>query len=669
MKLLYLLVVFASLLSAETGEFRIHMILHAIGYERYSLLPGAGAITLNTTIEFTDRANTRTTSAMLRMKSDYTPLQLSILQSSNPQLPSRQLSNKDKPDSVTIENGSATVHENGTTRTFAPPRRYFTIFGQSPFAPQMMMLRYWTAHGKPATLPILRAGAAAEPIEIKLQGHDTIPLNGKRTTVDRYTVANLAFGREIVWMNHRGDLVAAMTFAGGLPMEAVRTEYDPALPQLYRSGVAQQMTDLKALAHQVPPERTGAFAIAGATLVDATGAPPIEDSLVIVRNGRIAAVGTRASLPLPRGLPVVEAKAQTLLPGLWEMHIQASGVEFGPALLAAGITTARDCGGEFDYLVAQRNATEKENVPSPRMLLAGLVDAGGLRAFGNVTAETPEQGRTVVDRYRAAGFRQIKLYTYLSPEVIQAICAEAHRLGMTVTGHVPQALTTFEGIEAGMDQINHLNYISNMLRPSDAPPGTSRPPVDVNSAEARKAIAFLKAHHTVVDPTAGWGEMASHSKEVDVASFEPGILHAPFVLDAKFRGMGNAATTAAQIKTRMAQNLELIQALHKAGIPIVPGSDTGLPGYGLLRELELYVQAGFTPLEAIQSATIVSARAMGLDRDSGTIEVGKRADLILVDGAPLANMADLRNVKRVITDGRLYDTAPLWRSVGFHPIQ
>ena len=656
MKLLSLLVVFASLLSAETGEFRIHMILHAIGYERYSLTPTADGITLNTTIEFTDRANTPTTSATLRMKSDYTPLQLSILQSSS----------KDKPDSVTLESGAATVHEYGATRTFAPPQRYFTIFGPSPFAAQMMMLRYWTAHGKPLSLPMLRASAAAEPIEIKLRGHDTVPLNGKRTTVDRYTVANLAFGREILWMNHRGDLVAAMTFAGGLPMEAVRTEYDPAFPPLYRSGVAQEVADLKALARQVPPERTGAFAIAGATLVDATGAPPIKDSLVILRNGHIAAIGTRASIPLPRGMPVIEAKAQTLLPGLWEMHIHASGVEFGPALLAAGITTARDCGGEFDYLVALRKAIENEKVPSPRMLLAGLVDAGGLRAFGNVTAETPEQGRTVVDRYHAAGFEQIKLYTYLSPEVIKAICAEAHRLGMTVTGHVPQALSTFEGIEAGMDQINHLNYISNMLRPPGVP-GTPRPLFDVNSAEAQKAIVFLKTHHTVVDPTAGWGEMASHSKEVDVASFEPGILHAPFVLDAKFRGMGNPDTTAAQMKTRMAQNLDLIGALHTAGIPIVPGSDTGLPGYGLLRELELYVEAGFTPLEAIQSATIVSARAMGLDHDSGMIEVGKRADLILVDGNPFTNITDLRNVKRVITNGRLYDTPPLWQSVGFHP--
>ena len=99
----------------------------------------------------------------------------------------------------------------------------------------------------------------------------------------------------------------------------------------------------------------------------------------------------------------------------------------------------------------------------------------------------------------------------------------------------------------------------------------------------------------------------------------------------------------------------------------MPGSDTGLPGYGLLREFEPYVEASFTPLEAIQSATVVSALAMGLDRDSGTVEPGKRADLILVNGNPLANIADLRKVSRVIIAGRLYNTAPLWQSIGFHP--
>jgi len=641
-----LLVFLAVSLHAESGSFTIHMILHAIGEERYEATAGEGGLTLKSTFEYSDRGMKRSTAAALRMKSDYTPEGLEVTGGA--------------ARTVTVAGGMAEIQEDKDKRSAAAPARYFTIFGASPFAVQMAMMRYWLAHGKPAELPVLRASAAADPIRIEAAGHDSIRVEGKAVALDRYTVANLMFGREILWMNGEGQLAAAMTFAGGLPMEAVRSEYEAALPQLFRAGVAQEMADLAAIEKQVPPERTGGFAIVGATLVDATGAAPVPDSAVVVRDGRIVAAGPRGRVTIPRGMAVVDAKGQTLLPGLWEMHTHFSGVEFGPALLGAGITTARDCGGEFDYLVAQRDEVEKRNGLGPRMLLAGLVDAGGLKAFGHVTAETPDEGRAVVDRYHAAGFQQMKLYTFLTPDVISAIAVEAHRVGMSVTGHVPQALNAFQGVEAGMDQINHLNYVSTVMRT----PGGGRGAIDVNSEAAQKAIQFFKAHGTVVDPTAGWGEMSGHSKEVDAASFEPGVAKAPFTLESKFRGMGGN-TTAEQMRTRMAQTTAVIGTLFRAGIPIVPGTDTGLVGYGLDRELELYVQAGMTPMEAIQSATIVSARAMKLDADSGTVEAGKRADLILVNGDPVANISDLRKVVRVVANGRMYDCGRLWESVGF----
>ncbi len=549
----------APLLRAETGDLTIHMILHAIGTEHYEIAAGDGGLVLNTTFEYSDRGNQRTTSAELRMKGDYTPLRLET---------------KGRPEAV--EPGGVL------------PERYFTVLGASPFAIQMAMMRYWSGHGKPALLPVVRREPNAAPVRIEAVGRDTITVGGRAVLLQRYTIANLMFGREVLWMNAAGELAAAMTFAGGLPMEAVRTEYEAALMPLYRAGVAQEMADLAALGRAVPAERTGAFAITGARLVDATGAAPVDDSVVIVRDGRIAAAGARGRVTIPRGMAVVDGAGKTLLPGLWEMHTHYSGVEFGPALLGAGITTARDCGGEFDYLVAQRDAIEKNGALGPRLLLAGLVDAGGLKAFGHVTAETPEEGRAVVNRYHAAGFQQIKLYTFLQPDVIRAIAAEAHRLGMTVTGHVPQAFNAYEGVEAGMDQINHLNYVSTIMRTPGAARGA---PVDVDSEAARKAVQFLKDHRMVVDPTAGWGEMAGHSKEVNVDTFEPGIARAPFVLDVKFRAMGGN-TTAAQMQDRMSNTLAVIGALHKAGVTIVPGSDTGLVGYGLLRELELYVQRG-----------------------------------------------------------------------------
>jgi imidazolonepropionase-like amidohydrolase len=632
----------------EKGAFTLHLILHAVGDE-ITRAPDA-SLQLKISSEETDRGNKRTVTADLLLNPDLTPARY--------ELKSRVTS------SMSLDRGASivTVREDDRERSFPAPPRYFVGFGNAPFSVQMMLMRYWTAHDKPARLPILHAAVGAPDAQIEFAGRDSIKLEGRNVSLDRYTIANLQFGREILWLDPTGRLAAAITFAGGLPVEAIRTEYEPAFDQLFRAGVAGQMRVLAALERQAPPVRTGAFAIAGATLFDATDRAPVPDSVVIVRDGRVAAAGPRAGIAIPKGMPVIDVAGKTLLPGLWEMHTHYSGVEFGPAYLGAGVTTARDCGGEFEFLVAARDAIAKRQELGPRLLLAGLVDAGGPTGFGAVFADTPAEARDVVARYRAAGFEQIKLYTYLKPDIIAVLAAEAHRAGMTVTGHVPAALNAFQGVEAGMDQINHLNYVSQMMRE----PGT-RSPIDFSSDRARLAIRFFREHHTVIDPTAGWGEMAGHTKDLDVPSFEPGIAKAPFALFSKFTNMGTPAAGSAAFQARMAESLKVIGALYRGGVTIVPGSDTGLIGYGLHRELELYVQAGMSPADAIRAATIVSARAMKLDGDSGTVEPGKRADLILVDGNPLERIGDIRKVSHVVANGRLYESAALWQSVGFRP--
>jgi imidazolonepropionase-like amidohydrolase len=221
-------------------------------------------------------------------------------------------------------------------------------------------------------------------------------------------------------------------------------------------------------------------------------------------------------------------------------------------------------------------------------------------------------------------------------------------------------MNAFEGIADGMDQINHLQFVIRAMNPDG-----SVDPVDLNSEQSKKMIALLKERQIVVDPTNDWGEMAGHPKDVDVASFEPGINSAPFTLASKFRGMGVPAAEAAKFHERMDTNRKVLHALIEAGVPIVPGSDTGLLGYGLDRELELYVEAGMTPMQAIQSATMVSAQVMKLDKESGSIEVGKRADLVLIKGNPDKNISDIRKVASVITNGRMYDSHKLAQSVGF----
>jgi imidazolonepropionase-like amidohydrolase len=294
-----------------------------------------------------------------------------------------------------------------------------------------------------------------------------------------------------------------------------------------------------------------------------------------------------------------------------------------------------------------RDTVATGNGLGPRVLLAGLVDGDAPAAFGAVVASTPEQGRAVVDRYKAAAFDQMKLYSLLQPDVVAAITARAHELGMSITGHVPMSLGLAKAVEAGMDHVAHLPING-----------------DPQSAQTRAIIALLAKHKTVIDPTLPWNELLGHAPETTLESFEPGFVHAPPALLANYRSVKND-TDAATAKRRVRESGAMVKALFDAGVPIVAGTDGGLPGYSLLRSLEMYVEAGLTPMQAIESATRVPAESMGLGQTTGTIEVGKRADMILLSADPLTNIANIRKVQRIFANGRGLDPILLWQLAGF----
>jgi imidazolonepropionase-like amidohydrolase len=304
-------------------------------------------------------------------------------------------------------------------------------------------------------------------------------------------------------------------------------------------------------------------------------------------------------------------------------------------------------GGEEPYLIALRDTVNGGRGLGPHVLLAGLVDGDGAGGFGATVAATPEQGRTVVDHYHALGFNQMKLYTLLQPAVVSAITARAHELGMTVTGHVPTSLGLTRAVEAGMDHIAHLPING-----------------DPQSPQTRATIELLARRKTVLDPTLPWNELLGHAPETTLESFEPGFAHAPPALLANYRSVKND-TDAATAKRRVHESEVMVKALFDAGVPIVAGTDGALPGYSLLRSLEMYVEAGLTPMQAIESATRVPAESMGLAKDSGTIEPGKRADLIVLNADPLANISNIRKLRFVIANGRVLEPSKLWAAAGF----
>jgi imidazolonepropionase-like amidohydrolase len=528
----------------------------------------------------------------------------------------------------------------------------------------MMLIRYWAAHGKPKRLKTLPGGE----VTIEHTGSDTIETDGKQHKLERYSVGGIIWGRETLWLDGQGQLVALITIDSGMnPFEAIREGYEAALPIFVTKATNDRLAALSEISRRFSSEPKDKIAIVGGTMIDATGRPPVSDSVIVIEKNRIVAAGPRSQVKIPKGATVIDARGKAVLPGLWDMHAHFNQVEWGPAYLAAGVTTVRDCGNEFEFEVAVRDAINSGRGIGPRLLLAGFIESDHPDDIGIIRANTPEEARAVVGRYKNAGFDQIKIYNSVRPDLVPVITAGAHRLGLTVTGHVPRGMNPFQAVEAGMDQINHIGFIYRAMTRTGANQQGAPPKIDLESAEARRDIQFFKEHGTVVDPTLANYELSLRSTDVPIESFEPSIKKVAKELIAPLRGSGVPPAEAANARTRFEQYLALVGALHRAGVPIVAGSDTWVPGHTLHRELELYVKAGLTPMEAIQAATIVPARAMKMEKEVGTIEVGKRADLIIIDGNPLESVSNIRKVRRVVTNGRIYDCAQLWRSAGFQP--
>jgi imidazolonepropionase-like amidohydrolase len=647
----------------EQGTFTLHKLEQPIGEETYEIRRDGDSVTARIDFKFTDRSAPVPLSTGFRSAPDLTPRSFEIK--------GRTARRVTIDESVSID--GRTVHlrtRDKQTDTPVPSGPFFTIAGYAPTTMQMLMVRYWAEHGSPSQLPTLPRGS----VKIESRGQDTVHIGTRDATLDRYTVEGLIWGRETLWFDSNRDLVAAITTDAEFDnFEAIRDGYESALGDFVGRAGSDNMNALADIAKSIPGSRGSTLAIVGATLIDGTGSAPVVDSAVVIRNGRINAVGPRSRVKIPKGANVINAKGKFLLPGLWDMHAHFAQVEWGPIYLAAGVTTVRDCGNEFEFITAVRDAIAHNRGLGPRLLLAGEVDGSSPLAIGVQRVDTPEQARQWTIRLHDAGFQQMKIYNSVKIEELKVIAEEAHRLGMTVTGHIPQGLTAFQAIEAGQDQINHIQFVVDMMHAS-FPRGMSGPDavraaadLDLDSPDAKKAVAFLKNHHTVVDPTMANSELTTATTAMPPARFEPGVAKVAPELAQPLTDVEPPSEHSQTGERAFQKELAVVGLLHRAGIPIVAGTDGTVPGHSLHREIELYVHSGFTPMEAIQAATIVPARAMNLEKDSGTVEQGKRGDVILISGDPLADIRNTRNVEYVVTSGTMYHTTELWQAVGFQP--
>jgi len=633
----------------ESGTYRLYKFEQAIGDETYTITREDDSLVLTDKFLFTDRGSRVPLETVFRAAADLTP---------------RSFESNGK--SSRLSNVNVDVRAQQATT----PKQFFVINGYSPVAQQMLMLRYWLRHGSPVPLPIVPQGN----VEIRKRGIERVSVNGTAATLTRYSISGLIWGREVVWLDAKQRLVALVGNDAEFDhFEATAAGYESLLPNFVSKAAQDGMTALAEMSQALRVAQKGPLAIVGATLIDGTGRTPLPDSVVVVNNGRIVSVGTRGSSRIPDGATVFDATGKTLLPGLWDMHAHFEQVEWGPIYLAAGVTTVRDVANELEFIVAVRNALREGRGLGPQMLLAGVVDGSGPTAVGVERVDSRADAERWVAEYKKAGFEQMKIYSSVKLDEVKAVSEVAHRAGMTVTGHIPNGMDIFQGVEAGMDQVNHIQYLLAPLAPQP-PDGASRDArlqalasVDVNGPEARREIEFLKQHNTVVDPTLALYEWIYHPADQPVSTFEPGVTRVAPELAQPLNNSGVPVEAVAVSRRIFDNSVAMVGALHKAGVRVVAGTDQAIPGHSLHREIELYVQAGFTPLEAIQAATVVPAQVMGLDKEVGTIEVNKRADLIVLDANPLEDVHNIRTVKYVVANGVIYPTAKLWESVGFKP--
>lgn len=477
-----------------------------------------------------------------------------------------------------------------------------------------------------------------------------------------------------VWTTEDGKYFASIGFLSTLPVG-----FEVAQPVLEKAQDEALAARSPIIARQFLKAAAGPVAFTNVrAFVD--GGRFEEAQTVVVDKGRIVAVGPARSTRPPAGARVIDGRGKTLVPGLWDAHMHFGDDSSGPMLLSLGITSARDPGNVTALTLARRERRAKGDLLSPRVYASTLIDGKGPNTAQVAdVATSQEEAIAAVRRAKANGMTGVKFYGTFNPAWLPAAAAEAHKLGLHVSGHVPAGMRTLDAISAGYDEVTHIYFMMMQAMPDEVVaasngiqrfqgPGRYAKDVDLNGAPIRKLIAEMARRKTVADPTLVVAESLFVPENGDLSpAYAPFLGTLPPATERGFRQGGfavPAGLTRADWRASYRKLAGLVGAMHKAGVPVVAGTDGS--GLELVRELELYVNdAGFTPAEALAAATIVPARLVGAEKETGSIAVGKAADLVLVEGDPSKRIGDLRHTLWVMMDGRLMDADALRAAGGF----
>jgi imidazolonepropionase-like amidohydrolase len=430
------------------------------------------------------------------------------------------------------------------------------------------------------------------------------------------------------------------------------------------------------------------------TVIDGTSRAPQPDQTVVIVGNRITAIGPAGRTKFDKSARIIDARGKFLIPGLWDMHVHLAGVSADPSwskdtllslLLANGITGVRDMGGDLDVLLSWKRDIESGKLLGPHIVASGPWLAGrGKKTPEQYPVANAEEARAAVRDLKQRGADFIKVISMPSREAFFAVADEAKKQNIYFAGHLPFEVGAAEASNAGMRSIEHFLYSGFALsfsskeeelrkrlveaeRTGDSAAWeTIAHEADLTYSTEKAATLFqtLKKNGTWITPTIAALDIASHPEAWKLD--DPNLDFVPGFLAKEWRSSidnDRMKKHAAWLGRQAVNDGKLAGELHRGGIPLLVGSDSldpfVFPGDSLHRELAEFVRAGFTPMEALQAATRSAAQFLGHEKEFGTVEPGKTADLVILDANPLENIANTRKILAVIRNGNYLDRAAL----------
>jgi imidazolonepropionase-like amidohydrolase len=490
-----------------------------------------------------------------------------------------------------------------------------------------------------------------------------------------YFLKGASLSPTALWLDDQGDVIS-----NGGGFAALPAGYEGNLDKMVKAQDAAIARLVPASAERlVAKDAKAPILFRNVKIYDADAMKFVPGQNVVVSDGKITMVGTMMP-KLPAGTRVVDGAGKTLVPGLWDSHMHMSDDFTALGEVALGVTNVRDPGGETpEFYKSERERRANGTLIGPESWASTIVDrAGPLAAQGSLTVSNLDETLAAVRKIKADGFTAVKFYTSMDPAWIPPAAKLAHELGLHVHGHIPAGMRTLDAINAGYDEITHLYFATMQAMPQYVVdksnttlrmtgPGQYFKDVDLNAEPMKSTIARLAKDKIVVDPTTVVIE--------SVLLSDPGTINAswrayegtlPPLTERGLKG-GHIpypdGMTRADAEASYKNMLKYVRVLRDAGVPIVAGTDGSGPE--LVHELENYVTGGMTTAEALSTATIVPARNVKADGRTGSIAVGKEADLLLVDGDVEADIGKLRQVDAVVLNGVWLDGDALRREAGF----